>query len=401
MYLLEKHIHYECCCIKIGSKIESSYKYRVLERKLLKSFIEIRNKSNFIFDLRRNDKFDQPTINEIIKIFNYLSLKPPKTLIILGEIEVPETISKAISNLSQKHGIKLIYTVNLKKLKSTLQKEQNCKLILDLIINKKIVEVEDIHYNSKPSNTQSNVYMDFCSNKKIELVFNSDTNPYSRDARVYHCNNEKKRILTTQTKPPTKINSSQKILLTTLSRNNAGAIIRIAYNCRILKVIKEHKIGDSIIQNALLLDFYPPKKEVNLRTSYRYQLNSHYKVESTITLLGEKFFSDLHFEIDDISVTGLGIKISDGNCENNGLNASVGDNAKIEINLVEPTKKNMNPKRTKLESFIEIVRKSPLGEDKKHVGMRFCDIDKKYELSINRFINCAQSYELRKKHRTF
>lgn len=400
MYLLDKHINHKCCCIRIGSDIENSYQFRVLERKLLKSFVNTPKKTDYIFDLRRLKKFDKTHIEEINRVINYLALKPPKLLIILGRIEVPKAILIPISNLSQKYGSKLIYGDNLKKLSTALLKERDSELILALIKDRVIYEIDDIHDRSKTLNIDSEDYTGFFQNKKVELFFDSETAPYSREARVYQCNDKRKRILITQTNPPTKINESTNILLTTISENMAGEVIRIAYKCKILKVIKDYKVGDSIIKNALLIDFYPPKEVVNLRTSYRHQLNSLYKVESTITLSGKNFFSNIHFEIDDISVTGIGIKIPETNVKDSGFKTSIGDSGKIVINLIEPTRNRDKPKKTKLETSIEIVRKSSMDKNTKNVGIRFCDIDKNYEISINRFINSAQSYDLRKKQRS-
>ncbi|MCP4160727.1 MAG: PilZ domain-containing protein [Deltaproteobacteria bacterium] len=394
MYLFEKYINYECCCIKIGANVEYSYDYKTLERRLLKSLVKIKKRTVYILDLRRCDGFTKADEMRMVKVIKFLNLKPPKMFLTIGRVKLTNSINKELRELSRKNGTTLLLAENVDHAIEILKSERKHKTILEFLSRNKLDEVT-------AKNKKVSVVDDFGPNKTIGLVFDSDTsNPYSRSAKIYQSNLKTNLVLTSQTIPETLKEESSDLLLTTLAKNEKGSTVRVAYNCKILKIIKEYKLPNTIIKNALLLEFSPPKREVNLRASYRYNLNSKYRVESMISYGGNKYFSNKHFEVGDISSTGIGLEVpKNGSRRRKSLETSIGDNVEIVIKLIEPAKKNIT-KNTELYTCIEVVREAEISKNKKHIGFRFSDMQKKHELSINRFINNAQSYELRKKHRT-
>lgn len=398
MYHLKKYIDLNSTVIRTGPNLIDGYTFSSLERKLLKTFIKTKIRLSYIFDFRKCKRLSENENKEIEKIINYFSLKVPSAVIMVGGIEYSEKTLASLKKVKNK-GSKVFFTKTLSEISDVIKGIENLKSTAELV-NRLITEESRDDSKKEPDITTAEESLkDFYPKKKIDLKFNQDTREeHIKEVTIYQCNDVNKLLLTSQTKPSTSKDSKRDIILSTMTRNRVGDLIRVEYDGKIHKIFKNVKIRNTIINDALLIEYREPKREVNLRNSYRYKIKSAYRVESIITFSGKKYFSNMHFDIDDISVTGAGLKVSKN--KNGGFKASIGDSAKLEATLIEPGKMNSQSKTTKIESFVEVVRRSPLDKKEDLVGLKFCDLQKNYEMQINRFISNAQSYELRKKHRT-
>ncbi len=279
---------------------------------------------------------------------------------------------------------------NLKQLKTSLLKErERFSVLLDWFDNYRFQNIvfKDLSIKKiiKPKF--------FSPRANIELIFNSNMiSSISRSARVYQCNEKNSLILISQTSPPTFPDFKYKKLeVSTLIKKIDGKVIRIAFNSKIIRFISNYKLQDKIIKKGLLLEYSTPMREINLRTSYRYELNETNSVKGVISYKGKTYYSGRDFKVIDISVTGIGINTIYNESEENSLSdIKTGDHVKIEITMI-----SFNQIVSKVSTFVEITRKISLKDNVFFIGIKFFSINNKYEQVITKFINEAQSYDIR------
>jgi c-di-GMP-binding flagellar brake protein YcgR len=174
---------------------------------------------------------------------------------------------------------------------------------------------------------------------------------------------------------------------------------RLGLKCKILKFINNHKISDRVRENVFLIQYAPPMRKINLRSTYRLHTSCRFSVDGNIHVDDAIFVSGKSFSIRDISVTGIGLLVPKkiGKKENTLLDVSVGQTYDLELQLKEA---NVDEKRFKISTSIEIARKVMSFNDRSgFIGGRFTKIESEEAEKLYQYIHNAQLFEIRDKKR--
>jgi hypothetical protein len=237
----------------------------------------------------------------------------------------------------------------------------------------------------------------FMEETRIEVAFNLENSvPIVLPTNIYKCNYESNRMLIYQTHP--KVLPSYKyrsMHIATLVEKGLNRMMRIGLKCRIVKFLDNYKISDKITENFFLIEYFPTMRKVNLRTTYRLRISSHFNVEGKLYFEDATFRSGKHFAVQDVSVTGAGLlapKII-GKKENPVLKIPLKKSMSMEFTL---TQANTQKKPLKITTHVEIARKvMSYNVASGFLGTRFSNLNAEDQENLFQFIHKAQLYEIR------
>ena len=180
-----------------------------------------------------------------------------------------------------------------------------------------------------------------------------------------------------------------------LVERELSRMIRVGLLCRIAKFLNRYPISERSMENMLLIEYFPPMKKVNLRSTYRLRTSYRFNVEAAIQIDDTVYTSGIHFTVQDISVTSIGLRIPKkiGKKDNPLLNLPIRDTYDIDIKL-EHVKSN--EKHHRLNTRLEISRKVMSYHALSGViGARFVELEPAEQELLFHFIHEAQLYEIR------
>lgn len=226
----------------------------------------------------------------------------------------------------------------------------------------------------------------------IDLVFNlSSMNPVVKPSIIFDCIKNQVIIAQTHRKisPDYKYNT---VHISSLISNELSGKVRKGYPCKILEFIKEYKLANNNITQALLLEYSEPQLDMNIRSAFRFEPNLTHNVMGKLVHEGIDYYSGVHFKILNISISGIGLLIPKKikKIRNPLLNISINSYAKI--GLLLKSSENI----VTIESEILTIRKNteynPMSG---FAGFSFNKLSSESEESLNQFIHNAQLHEIR------
>jgi len=234
----------------------------------------------------------------------------------------------------------------------------------------------------------------------IELVFNLDSLlPRSFSTLIYDVNHISKTITIAQ---PSNIRLHKDIKfdqlhITTLARKENGGKARFGISCSIIEIETGYKLISGESTTVVILKYSGNIIETNIRSGFRFTLNSFYDAACKIIYDNSEFFSGKHLKIYDISTTGAGIIVLKkvNNEKNPLLTMGTGYKGKIGLILKKPDGES-NTSIT-IPTHFEVARMSlNYTEKSAFCGIRFHRISADHEDMISKFIHEAQLFEIHK-----
>ena len=234
---------------------------------------------------------------------------------------------------------------------------------------------------------------------RVDVVFNSKSMiPDVRAAVIYECNHDLLQMVISQTRP--KIDPSfefNEMDITVLVEEELNQKNRNGLGCIILRYLKDYMISEQTTENALLVEYFLPIKEMNVRSAFRFEPDNMFTVEGVIDAGEKQYVSGRDFKVKDISFTGIGLIVPNylkQEHKNFLLEMEKGEIVGITLKLIENTS---GENEIMVSSEVEVVRLAhTLNPKNRLIGMRFTKLSQKDEESLSRFIHNAQLNKIRK-----
>lgn len=237
----------------------------------------------------------------------------------------------------------------------------------------------------------------FMEETRIEVAFNLESSiPIVLPTNIYKCKYESKRMLIYQTHP--EILPSYKydtMDIATLVEKELNQMSRVGLKCQIVKFLNNYQISDRVTENFILVQYFPPMRKVNLRTTYRLRTSYRFNVEGTLYYQDTTFESGKHFTVQDISVTGAGLLVPKniGRKENPLLNVPLNKSMDLELTLTQVAE---GKRPQKISTRIDTARKvMSFNASSGFIGVRFGDLSAEDQENLFQFIHDAQLIEIR------
>ena len=242
--------------------------------------------------------------------------------------------------------------------------------------------------------TVDNIFME---ETRIEVAFNLDSSlPIVLPTNIFKCNYEANRMLIYQTHPEILPSFKYDTMdVATLVEKELNQMTRVGLKCRIVKFLNNHKVSDRVTENFLLVEYFPPMRKVNLRTTYRLRTSYRFNVEGALRYKDRTYESGVHFTVQDISVTGAGLLLPKrmGKKENPLLNVPLNESIDVELTLTQAAE-GKRPQKISISS--QVARKvMSFNVASGFMGVRFGDLSPEDQENLFQFIHDAQLYEIR------
>jgi hypothetical protein len=232
----------------------------------------------------------------------------------------------------------------------------------------------------------------------IDLVFDLDSeSPSSRSSIIFEHSPSYKQVIVAQPRNRIIPESGYKQMhISSLVYRDISAKVRLGYSCRITEVIKDYKLSNQSLAEALIITYDPEVIEMNIRSAFRFQPTPSFDVVGKMVINHQIFYSDRQFKFHDISNNGTGLLIPKiYNKERNPiLDIKSGSRGAIGMILKLPDGKAAAPP---IECDIKIIRMN-LNHNamSAFAGCSLLGLKLSQEESLNRFIHKAQLHEIRK-----
>ncbi|MBF0118252.1 MAG: hypothetical protein HQK79_05405 [Desulfobacterales bacterium] len=234
----------------------------------------------------------------------------------------------------------------------------------------------------------------FFPGKIIELVFEYGNNKIIKSTQILNCNYSENKIIVfkSSSQLPDNLNNIS-IIITTLVKIDTDEIIRVGVNCEKIEFIKEYKIADDKIVEAILIEFSLPMKQLDLRTAYRIQPNITYQVNAKLIWERDEYESNEDFSIYNISATGIGIIVHNNKEITDKRKHLTNLIPKAQINVILFLENSPNNSNLTILSGIEIVSIDSQ-ETITFIRAKFCDVDIMDGETLYKFTDEAKENEV-------
>ena len=254
---------------------------------------------------------------------------------------------------------------------------------------------KDKDKNESGANSADQIYR---PGVKVDFVIGIDSeHPIIRPTIIFEASKKTSTMVVSQTKPEVLLaDRNKEVYLTTLVRKEFNVVERLGLRCEILDVIHNYPLLKKKV-NAIQLEYFPPPKQVNIRTAYRLNNKKEYEIKSRVLYKGQKYMAGEDFTVKDISINGIGILIprfrrggSDSLSE-----AEIGEEVIAELTLLNF---ETNTYDYTFSVNFEIVRRQIFRTKPiVFIGAKFINLIQYDQEFIYRFIHSAQLHERSKK----
>jgi hypothetical protein len=232
---------------------------------------------------------------------------------------------------------------------------------------------------------------------QIEVAFNLDSSlPIVLLTSIYKCNYESNRMLIYQTRPLIVQSFTYDTMdIAALVEKELNQMTRVGLKCRIVKFLNNYKVSDRVTENFILIEYFPPMRKINLRTTYRLRTSCRFNVEGKLSYNNTTYESGTHFTVQDLSVTGVGLLVPKqiGKRENPLLNVLLNESMDVQLTLTQ-TGEGKQPQ--KILTTVETARKiMSFNVVSGFIGIRFGILSAEDQENLFQFIHKAQLIEIR------
>jgi len=231
----------------------------------------------------------------------------------------------------------------------------------------------------------------------IDLVFDMNSlAPYSRSSIIYDADYRSRTVTIAQPLRVITRNTVFKELHLTTIINHVKRKVRAGIACKPVKFLKEYELANFKKVQAVVLDYTPPIKEMNIRSAFRMPMSAKYIIKAKIIFKDAEYISSKDFAVKDVSLGGAGVILpkKKGKVINPLAEVQMSDELVIGmvlINIEYPKPVGTVPMKA------EIVRLNQHYSDT-HImlGLKITKMTEKGEDLLNKFIHDAQIDELKR-----
>ncbi|MBF0240853.1 MAG: PilZ domain-containing protein [Desulfamplus sp.] len=246
-------------------------------------------------------------------------------------------------------------------------------------------------------NMNQNIEEIFTPSTGVEIILNLNSlNPIAASSIIYDTNHNQNIIVVAQ--PLRNITPStpfDEMHLTTLLKVDINKK-RFGIKCKPLTFHRDYALFDNSKVGAITVEYTPNLIETNIRSAYRMQIGSNFKVKAKLIFNNNSYYSNRDFFVRDISINGLGVAIP---IKLNGKPNSLAtlkrhNRAVVGLLLIIPSSKQ--PFAT-IPLKVEVTRVNQShSENHIFVGLKFIGLTPDKDVQLNKFIHMAQLDELRR-----
>jgi len=171
--------------------------------------------------------------------------------------------------------------------------------------------------------------------------------------------------------------------------------LRVGLPCKIAKFINNYQVSERIKEDFFLVEYSPPMRKINLRSTFRLRTSYRHVVGGNFTIKDFLYVSKKDFTVQDISVTGIGMLVPKtiGKKNNPLLNIEMGQEFKIQLRLKDVKSPDSE---FKISTRVKITRKMMSYNAKSgFIGAIFIELEALEQEGLFQFIHDAQIYEIR------
>ncbi len=231
----------------------------------------------------------------------------------------------------------------------------------------------------------------------VDLVFDMNSlTPYSRSSIIYDTDYRSRTVTIAQPLRVITRNTVFKELHLTTIINRVRRKVRVGIACNPIQFLKEYRLANFKKVQAIILEYSPPIREMNIRSAFRMPMSAKYIIKAKIIYNKTEYLSSKDFAVKDVSLTGAGLILpkKKGKVLNPLANIKLNDVIVMGMVLVNIDKKK--PVGT-VPMKTEVVRVNPHYSDTHTmVGLKISKLTDAGEDLLNKFIHDAQIDELKR-----
>jgi len=237
----------------------------------------------------------------------------------------------------------------------------------------------------------------FLPSAGVDIVFNMNSlAPYSRSSIIYDIDLKSEEIIIAQPLTPFSKNTRFKELHITTITHDENRKLRVGVECVQFGIIDKYQLANKTNVSAVVLKYKLPVNETNIRAAYRLPLSTKHDIQGKIFYNKMEYTTSHDFSIQDISLTGLGLKIPKKTGSSTNPLSSIKKNEKIAIELVL-IKIFKDKPEAKFIINTQISRSKPnYSSTHSLVGVAILDLETISENILCKFIHDAQVDELQR-----
>jgi len=237
----------------------------------------------------------------------------------------------------------------------------------------------------------------FLPSMGVDLVFDMDSlTPVSRSSIIYDTDYNNNTITVAQ--PIVQVTGDTKfdtLHLTTIIHTRQQRV-RIGIPCKPIRFIDQFQLANRSVTKALVLEYYPPAIETNIRSAFRLPLSQRHSIKAKLIYNKKEYFTARDFKIKDISFAGMGLVLPKkiGGLTNPLIAMPSGTKMPLGMILVD---KDQKEPIGKFPVKTRVVRANPnYSETHALMGLKILAIAQEHESLLNKFIHNAQISELKR-----
>ncbi len=238
----------------------------------------------------------------------------------------------------------------------------------------------------------------FSPSTGVDLVLNLNSlYPVSMSSIIYDIDINAQKFIIAKPLPTVKNKIKYKEMhITTIIRQKNDIKQRVGLKCIPTGSSSKYRLASGKNISVIVLKYFPPVIETNIRSGYRLPLSKNFNAEAEIINGKTKFYSSKDFIIRDISITGMGLIIPKKIKKkvNPLTKLDIHHQAKIKIYLL---RNNVDKPVSEIATDFEIKRiNTNFNEFNFLMGIQFIKLPTVKEDELNKFIHLAQVDELKR-----
>ncbi|MFH1154991.1 MAG: PilZ domain-containing protein [Pseudomonadota bacterium] len=239
----------------------------------------------------------------------------------------------------------------------------------------------------------------FVPSQGIELVFQLNSlNPNSRASIIYDADYSAQTLTIAQPIVPVNRSTDVSDMYVTTLAILADKKQRFGMKCLPEQMIPDYILAGMEPVQALVLRYYPPALETNIRSAYRIPLSRHHSIQTELSWENSLFLSDSDFVIHDISITGMGIVFP------HARQGTLHPLTRIPLHhpvparmtLIRTNDRTQAPISFQTEIFVVRRQNDSASTGGHFMGMQFVSLSRSIEDDLGTFIHQAQMIELQR-----
>lgn len=237
----------------------------------------------------------------------------------------------------------------------------------------------------------------FRSGGSVDIVVGvkSET-PTVMPSSIYECDHSKRLMIIAQTVPPMLRPPEERDTgVTCLYRGSSDSVVRIGVLFAFLNRINGYQLTGGTKVPAVEIRYHGRIHRMNERAAFRVQPGVRFRVEGTVRIGGDEFSSAEHFNVHDISIGGMALRVPRylrRRLRNPMYRMAGGTTGRAELVLMGGKTAGAG---LSLGLDIRVVRRIPWVDDQHGMfGVQFVGLSRADEDKLSRFVCDVQLFRI-------